>query len=88
MAFLEGFIQQFMGYLAELARSQGSSELQYTDVHGVCDIAHTERLFRALALEMEAAPPSADADPFEGVSLLELLVFRIMQGSSAHERMA
>ena len=47
MAFFEGFIQKFMGYLAELAAAQGSAEMEYTDVHGVCDIAHTEGLFRA-----------------------------------------
>jgi hypothetical protein len=37
MAFFEGFIQRFMPYLADLARRQGSSELEYRDVHGVCD---------------------------------------------------
>ena len=42
MAFFEGFIQKFMGYLADLAVAQGSQELEYTDVHGVCDIAHTD----------------------------------------------
>src|SRR5712664_1216593 len=30
MAFFEGFIQRFMPYLAELARRQGSSEMEYT----------------------------------------------------------
>src|SRR6476660_4920543 len=46
MAFFEGFIQRFMPYLADLARRQGSSDMEYTDVHGVCDVTHTEELFR------------------------------------------
>src|SRR5437867_9354727 len=37
MAFFEGFIQRFMPYLADLAKQQGSTEMEYTDVHGVCD---------------------------------------------------
>ena len=41
MAFFEGFIQKFMAYLAELAAAQGSTEFEYTDVHGVCDVTHT-----------------------------------------------
>src|SRR5258708_3040462 len=52
MAFFEGFIQRFMPYLANLAQRQGSSEMEYTDVHGVCDITHTQELFRALDAEM------------------------------------
>src|SRR5262249_48945726 len=42
MGFFEGFIQRFMSYLACLAEGQGSAEREYTDVHGVCDIEHTE----------------------------------------------
>ena len=57
MAFFEGFIQRFMPYLAELASAQGSAEMEYTDVHGVCDITHTQELFRALEAEMALAPP-------------------------------
>jgi hypothetical protein len=34
MAFFEGFIQRFMPYLADLARLQGSSEMEYTNVPG------------------------------------------------------
>src|SRR5262252_1389497 len=57
MGFFEGFIQKFMAYLAELAVAQGSAELEYTDVHGICDIAHTEGLFRALEVECALNPP-------------------------------
>jgi hypothetical protein len=78
MAFFEGFIQRYMSYLADLAVAQGSSELEYTDVHGVCDIAHTEGLIQALSMEMALNPLSPDADIFEGVGLLESLVNRVV----------
>jgi hypothetical protein len=78
MAFFEGFIQRFMAYLAELAVAQGSSELEYTDVHGVCDIAHTDGLFRAVALEMALCPVAPQTDLFEGVDLLRALIHRII----------
>ncbi len=80
MALFEGWIQRFMAYLADLAGAQGSSEREYTDVHGVCDITHTAELFRALWLEMEANPISPDADLFEGVTLLRNLIVAIVQG--------
>jgi Iron-containing redox enzyme len=78
MAFFEGLIQRFMAYLADLAAAQGSAEREYTDVHGVCDIAHTEGLFQAFAVEMEANPPGPDVDLFEGVDLLRNLIERII----------
>jgi hypothetical protein len=82
MAFFEGFIQRFMAYLADLAVAQGSSELEYTDVHGICDIAHTEGLIQALGSEMALSPLGPDANIFEGVDLLEALVNRIVSGKS------
>ncbi len=90
MAFFEGLIQRFMPYLAELARLQGSSEMEYTDVHGVCDVTHTEELYRALEVEMtlpqahDAAPAAANL--FEGVDLLGALISNIIAGSSAAVR--
>jgi hypothetical protein len=79
MAFFEGFIQRFMAYLADLATAQGSHDMEYTDVHGVCDIAHTDGLFRALAVEMALNPLEPEKDLFEGVyflrTLLETIVF-------------
>lgn len=80
MAFFEGFITRFMPYLADLAGRQGSSELQYTDVHGVVDIEHTEGLFRALDAELalSAAPPSTAA-MIEGVGTLRALLERIVE---------
>jgi hypothetical protein len=41
-----------MAYLADLAAKQGSTEFEDTDVHGVCDIAHTQGLFHSLAAQM------------------------------------
>jgi hypothetical protein len=82
MAFFECWIQRFMGYLADLAKAQGSSELEYTDVHGVCDVTHTAELFRALSLEMAINPIGAEADIFEGVDLLRTLILAIVPGST------
>lgn len=79
MGFFEGFIQKFMAYLAQLAAEQGSTEMEYTDVHGVCDIEHTEGLFKVLAAEIALAPPEPDADLFEGVALLRALIEQIVR---------
>lgn len=78
MAFFEGSIQRFMPYLAELAAEQGSTEMEYTDVHGVCDIAHTEGLFQALSIENAANPLDSKEDLLEGVNLLHNLFHRIV----------
>jgi len=78
MAFFEGFIQQFMTPFAKLAELQGSSEQEYTIVHGVCDIAHTQELYRALAAEMSTNPPDSTTDLFEGVDLLRTLIQAIV----------
>jgi hypothetical protein len=83
MAFFEGFIQRFMGYLAGLAAAQGSKEMEYTDVHGVCDIEHTEGLFRALSMEMAISPLGADDSLFEGVDLLRGLIEDIVFNRAA-----
>ena len=80
MAFFEGFIQRFMRYLADLAKAEGSTELEYTDVHGVCDIEHTEGLFSALAAEMAVNQPDPEQDIFEGVYLLRTLIQTIVFG--------
>ena len=81
MAFFEGFIQKFMAYLATLAKLQGSEEMEYTDVLGVCDIAHSEGLFNAVRLEMARKPIPADANLYEGVDLLITLMRRVFQGT-------
>ena len=76
MAFFEGFIQRFMSYLAELAKRQGSGEQVYTDVHGICDVAHSQELFRAVTAEMALSVDSLESpeDLFEGVYLLQALI--------------
>jgi hypothetical protein len=78
MGFFEGFIQKFMSYLADTAALRGSAEMEYTDVHGVCDIAHTEGLMRALAAEM-ALEPEPPQQLFEGVELLANLMETVFQ---------
>jgi hypothetical protein len=80
MAFFEGFIAGFMPYLAGLATRLGSSELEYTDVHGIVDVSHTEELFRAFASELAITP---DPPPLEkllgGVALLRTLIGTILR---------
>jgi hypothetical protein len=78
MGFFEGYIQKFMPYLAGLAADRGSSDMEYTDVHGVCDVAHTAGLFQALAIEMTVNPLAQNEDPLEGVRLLYDLMRRIV----------
>ena len=78
MAFFEGYIQKFMPYLAELAALQGSTEMEYTDVHGVCDIGHTAGLFQAAAIEMAVNPLEPEHDLYEGVTILRDLMQRIV----------
>jgi hypothetical protein len=80
MAFFEGFIQQFMAYLAGLAGAQGSVERVYTDVHGVCDVTHSQELFRAVSVEMALNPIDPSTDLFEGVDLLRTLIRTIIHG--------
>jgi hypothetical protein len=81
MAFFEGFIQRFMAYLADLAQRQGSTEMEYTDVHGVCDVTHTQELLRALEAEMAIARGLPDRDMFEGVELLRTLIQNIVRNN-------
>jgi hypothetical protein len=83
MAFFEGFIQKFMPYLAEVAARQGSVEMEYTDVHGICDVTHTQELFRALAAETALNPPEPGTNLFEGVDLLSALIQTIVHGAEA-----
>lgn len=82
MAFFEGWIQRFMAPLARLAVLQGSTEMVYTDVHGVCDVRHSQELFRGVFLEMERYPVDARTDIFEGVNLLSTLIQNIVQGEA------
>ena len=82
MAFFEGFIQKFMSYFADLATAQGSTDMEYTDVHGVCDIAHTQGLFDALTAEIEVNPLAPGLDIMEGVYLLRTLIQTIVFGHS------
>jgi pyrroloquinoline quinone (PQQ) biosynthesis protein C len=80
MGYFEKLIQQWMPYLAELAGLQGSQEREYTDVHGVCDVEHSQELFRALGAEIALAPDAVDAGVFEGVELLNKLNYNVIRG--------
>jgi Iron-containing redox enzyme len=84
MAFFEGLIQRFMPYLADLAERQASHDMEYTDVHGVCDIAHTAGLLRALDAEAAGAPVDAATDPYDGVHLLKTLLETVVHGSGKY----
>jgi hypothetical protein len=79
MAFFEGWIQRFMAPLAKLAALQGSTEMEYTDVHGVCDVRHSQELFRGVFLEVERYPVAEGTDMFVGVNLLSTLIQNIVQ---------
>ena len=79
MAFFEGWITRFMPYLAELGRRQGSAEQEYTDVHGVVDVVHSQELFRALEAELALAGDTPEpAGLSTGVDLLAALIHTIM----------
>ena len=79
MAFFEGFITRFMPYLAELAGRQGSAEREYTDVHGVVDVVHTQELFRALDAELVLAAEAPDLPALlTGVGTLRALIQTIL----------
>jgi hypothetical protein len=80
MAFFEGWITRFMPYLASLAQRQGSAEREYTDVHGVVDVVHTQELFRALGAELSRlpAPHPPATQLLEGVDLLRTLIQSIV----------
>ena len=79
MAFFEGFIARFMPVLAALAVKQGSKEMEYTDVHGVVDVAHTQGLLDAYAAECAITPEQAeDPSVLEGVRLLRKLIHTIL----------
>ena len=80
MAFFEGFIQRFMPYLAELAVRQGSIEREYTDVHSVVDIAHTEGLITAFESELSVTDSTVSTSTlFQGIEVLRTLINTIIR---------
>lgn len=82
MAFFEAWIQRFMPFLTDLALSQGSTDREYTDVHGICDIAHSQELFDAVQMEMKVNPSASDDDLYQGVELLTNLVQTILRDTA------
>lgn len=85
MAFFESLIQRFMPYLEGLAVKQGSSEKEYTEVHGVCDVLHTQELYRAYGEEAKIAQgePMTPAKLLEGVDVLRQLIEKIIHSRAA-----
>jgi hypothetical protein len=80
MAFFEGFIQRFMPYLAELAVRQGSTEREYTDVHSVVDIAHTQGLITAFESELSVTDSTVSTSTvFQGIDVLRTLINTIIR---------
>jgi hypothetical protein len=90
MTFFEGFITKFMPYLADLAVRQGSSEQEYTDVHGLVDVVHTRELLRALDAEMALLhdPLPSATQLLEGVDVLRTLIQNIVQPRAAGQALA
>ena len=75
LAFFENFIALFMPYLDDLAKKRGSKEFEYTDVHGVLDISHSDELFRAAQAEMQMRKGyKVTYASFKGVKLLSHLL--------------
>jgi len=54
----------------------------YTDVHGVCDVEHSQELFRAVSLEMSVNPMKPGSNLYEGVELLSALLDSINHGAT------
>jgi len=83
MAFFEGFISRFMPYLAVLAGKQGSTEYEYTDVHGVIDVTHTRELVRAFAVEIAMSNDGAHSSSLlDGVEVLQKLLETVINASN------
>ena len=80
MAFFEAFITRFMPYLAGLATRRGSTEQEYTEVHGTLDAVHTRGLLRAFDAEMALRPRPVPPAPnlFAGVEVLRTLIRTII----------
>jgi Iron-containing redox enzyme len=87
MAFFESFITRFMPYLADLATRQGSTEHEYTDVHGTVDIIHAQGLLQALDAEM-ALRANGFTVSLDGVDRLRALIEQIIRGHDDGTRLS
>ena len=84
MAFFEGFIGKFMPYLADVAVKQGSRECQYTNVHSVVDLDHTQQLYQAFAAEISASSEAVSLTSLlDGVKVLQRLIETVIGAHSA-----
>jgi hypothetical protein len=48
--------------------------MEYTDVHGVCDIRHSQELFHAVNIELANNPVAPQTNIYEGVEILSALI--------------
>ncbi len=62
MAFLENTSEVFIPYLASLAHRLGSSNYDYTNVHGKADALHAEQFLKALEEESVQSYPNPQGD--------------------------
>jgi hypothetical protein len=60
-AILEGTSEVFIPYLAKLSKLCESNNQQYTDIHGIADVAHADRFVWALAHESHHHTDAEDA---------------------------
>jgi hypothetical protein len=88
MAFFEKFISEFMSYLARLASDQGSTDFEYTDVHGPLDVLHTEGLIKAIEHEMACSETDYVDSMLEGVPLLAALMRTVTLTVHAYDAIA
>lgn len=73
MAILENSSAVFIPFLADLVKKLGSTNLFYTDVHGVADIKHADQFVWALTYEKEHYPDFDLRIDKTGKTVLELL---------------
>jgi hypothetical protein len=87
MLFFEQFIADFMPYLAEIAKAQGSGDFQYTDVHAKADVEHSAQLTLALMAEIDESKNNRSVDElFEGAAMLSRLIRTIVSGKNCLRR--
>lgn len=56
MGALESTSAEFIPFLAALAKKLGSSDFQYTDIHGEADVEHADQFLWALSHEQKHYP--------------------------------
>ena len=65
-------------FCVRLMTAAFDAEYAITRDNGVCDVTHTEELFRALDAELLLSRPVPPQEMFEGVDLLRTLIRNIV----------